>query len=188
MLEQSNYQRMIIDRRDNGVVVVTLNRPEKSNAIDTRMHHELMTFSKDFSDDSDLRVLVLAGAGKAFCSGGDFSADTAIEMPSLIEARRIIDNILECEKPLIAAVQRVFGAPEHKLTQVPGGHPEPEGHYAVRGAERDVVLEVKAVRHNGDAEGDSLGSSTQWYVNVPPGPAPQLQLALDGRPGVWTLK
>ena len=105
MLEQSNYQRMIIDRRDNGVVVVTLNRPEKSNAIDTRMHHELMTFSKDFSDDPDLRVLVLAGAGKAFCSGGDFSADTAIEMPSLMEARRIIDNILECEKPLIAAVQ-----------------------------------------------------------------------------------
>ena len=96
MLEQSNYQRMIIDRRDNGVVVVTLNRPEKSNAIDTRMHHELMTFSKDFSDDPDLRVLVLAGAGKAFCSGGDFSADTAIEMPSLMEARRIIDNILEC--------------------------------------------------------------------------------------------
>ena len=105
MLDQSNYQRMIIDRRDNGVVVVTLNRPEKSNAIDTRMHHELMTFSKDFSDDPDLRVLVLAGAGKAFCSGGDFSADTAIEMPSLMEARRIIDNILECEKPLIAAVQ-----------------------------------------------------------------------------------
>ena len=96
---------MIIDRRDNGVVVVTLNRPEKSNAIDTRMHHELMTFSKDFSDDPDLRVLVLTGAGKAFCSGGDFSADTAIEMPSLMEARRIIDNILECEKPLIAAVQ-----------------------------------------------------------------------------------
>ena len=56
MLDQSNYQRMIIDRRDNGVVVVTLNRPEKSNAIDTRMHHELMTFSKDFSDDPDLRV------------------------------------------------------------------------------------------------------------------------------------
>jgi enoyl-CoA hydratase len=59
MLDQSNYQRMIVDRRDNGVVVVTLNRPEKSNAIDTRMHHELMTFSKDFSDDPDLRVLVL---------------------------------------------------------------------------------------------------------------------------------
>ena len=82
MLDQSNYQRMIIDRRDNGVVVVTLNRPEKSNAIDTRMHHELMTFSKDFSDDPDLRVLVLAGAGKPFVRAVTLALIQAIEMPS----------------------------------------------------------------------------------------------------------
>ena len=104
MLKQENYQRMTIDRRDNGVVVVTLNRPEKMNAIDNRMHHEMMTFSRDFDDDPDLRVMVLAGAGKAFCVGGDFSADTGIEMPSLAEGRRIVDHILECEKPIIAAV------------------------------------------------------------------------------------
>ena len=104
MLKQENYQRMTIDRRDNGVVVVTLNRPEKMNAIDNRMHHEMMTFSRDFDDDPDLRVLVLAGAGKAFCVGGDFSADTGIEMPSLAEGRRIVDHMLECEKPIISAV------------------------------------------------------------------------------------
>jgi len=105
MLTQEKYQRMKIDRRANGVVLVSLNRPEKMNAIDNQLHHEMMTFSRDFADDPELRVLVLAGEGKAFCVGGDFSADSAIDMPSLTEARRIIDHILECEKPIISAVQ-----------------------------------------------------------------------------------
>lgn len=104
MLSQENYQRMKIDRRDNGVVIVSFNRPEKMNAIDNQMHHELISFARDFDDDADLRVMVLAGEGKAFCVGGDFSADTGIDMPSLTEARRIIDHMLECTKPIIAAV------------------------------------------------------------------------------------
>lgn len=104
MLSQEAYHRMIIDRRANGVVVVTLNRPEKMNAIDNQMHHEMMTFSEDFQNDPDLRVLVLAGSGRAFSTGGDFSADTGIEFPSTHEAHRIIDNILLCDKPIISAV------------------------------------------------------------------------------------
>ena len=104
MLRQENYQRMEIDRRDNGVVVVSFNRPEKMNAIDNQLHHEMISFTRDFDDDPELRVMVLAGAGKAFCVGGDFSADTAIDMPTLTEARRIIDHLLECSKPIIAAV------------------------------------------------------------------------------------
>lgn len=104
MLRQENYQRMKIDRRDKGVVVVSFNRPEKMNAIDNQLHHEMISFTRDFDDDPELRVMVLAGAGKAFCVGGDFSADTAIDMPTLTEARRIIDHLLECSKPIIAAV------------------------------------------------------------------------------------
>jgi enoyl-CoA hydratase len=64
MLKQENYQRMTIDRRDNGVVVVTLNRPEKMNAIDNRMHHEMMTFSRDFDDDPDLRCACAGRCGQ----------------------------------------------------------------------------------------------------------------------------
>lgn len=104
MLRQENYQRMKIDRRDKGVVVVSFNRPEKMNAIDNQLHHEMISFTRDFDDDPNLRVMVLAGEGKAFCVGGDFSADTGIDMPTLTEARRIIDHMLECSKPVIAAV------------------------------------------------------------------------------------
>lgn len=105
MLSQDNYKRLLIERRPDGVAIVTLNRPEKMNAIDNQMHHELMTFSRDFQNDPEMRALVLAGQGRAFCAGGDFSADTAIEFPSTDEAHRIVDNILLCDKPIIAAVQ-----------------------------------------------------------------------------------
>jgi enoyl-CoA hydratase len=109
MLVQTNYKTMRIDRRDNGVVVVTLNRPDRLNAVNGRMHAELATFSRDFANDREMRVLVLTGAGRAFCAGGDFGPGDPIgsnpEGPTMmVEARQIVDHILECEKPIIAAV------------------------------------------------------------------------------------
>ncbi len=109
MLKQENYETMQIERRDNGVAVVTLNRPERLNAINGRMHAELATFSRDFANDRDLRVLVLTGAGRAFSAGGDFSPGNRIgsnpEGPTMmVEARQIVDHLLECEKPLVSAV------------------------------------------------------------------------------------
>jgi len=109
MLNQDNYETMDIDRRDNGIVVVTLNRPDRLNAINGTLHAELARFSRDYADDRELRVLVLTGAGRAFSAGGDFSPGDAIGSnpggPNLwVEARQIVDHLLACEKPLISAV------------------------------------------------------------------------------------
>ncbi len=109
MLKQENYETMRIGRRDNGIVVATLNRPERLNAVNGTMHAEMARFSRDFGSDREARVLILTGEGRAFCAGGDFSPEDPIgsnpEGPSLwVEARQIVDHILECEKPLIAAV------------------------------------------------------------------------------------
>ena len=109
MLKQENYQTMHIERRDNGIAVVTLDRPERLNAVNGTMHAELARFSRDFGNDRDMRVLVLTGAGRAFCAGGDFGPGDPIgsnpEGPNLwVEARQIVDHILECEKPIISAV------------------------------------------------------------------------------------
>ena len=109
MLKQDNYETMAIDRHDNGIVVVALNRPERLNAVNGRMHSELATISRDFADDRELRVMVLTGNGRAFSAGGDFSPDSPIgadpNFPNMwVEARQIVDHILECEKPIIAAV------------------------------------------------------------------------------------
>lgn len=109
MFVHGDYQRIRIDRRDDGVAVATLDRPDKLNAVDARMHTELSTLARDFDDDPTARVLVLTGAGRAFCAGGDFStgappdgADGGGNM--MLEAGRIVDNLLACHKPVIAAV------------------------------------------------------------------------------------
>jgi enoyl-CoA hydratase len=109
MLSKDSYETIAIEKRSNGVAIATLNRPEKLNAVDATMHRELASLSRDADDDPEVKVLVLTGAGRAFCAGGDFGGGLVrpdSEGPSrlLQEARQIVDNLLDCEKPVIAAV------------------------------------------------------------------------------------
>ncbi len=55
------------------IATITLNRPDRMNALNTTMLHELIAAVDDVSKDDDVRVLVLAAAGKVFCSGADVS-------------------------------------------------------------------------------------------------------------------
>jgi enoyl-CoA hydratase len=108
MLSKDRYQRISIEKRASGVAVATLNRPEKLNAVDGVMHRELATLAPDADADPEVRVLVLTGAGRAFCAGGDFGRGTPGSDGSfdlmMREARQIVDGLLDCEKPVIAAV------------------------------------------------------------------------------------
>lgn len=54
-----------------GLVTVTLNRPEKLNAINFRMHAELQQACRELADDAEARVVILTGAGRAFSAGAD---------------------------------------------------------------------------------------------------------------------
>jgi enoyl-CoA hydratase len=108
VLDQANYETIAIDKRPEGIAVLTLNRPERLNAVNGAMHSELTTLFLDVQADPDVRVAVLTGAGRAFCAGGDFSSGsnmtTKTGLPMMQEARRIVDNLLDCEKPVISAV------------------------------------------------------------------------------------
>lgn len=108
MLDQANYKTISIEKRPDGVAVATLNRPERLNAVNGDLHNELTTLPRDADSDGDVRALVITGAGRAFCAGGDFSPDTtplgAYGTPVLEEGRRIVDHLLECRKPVISAV------------------------------------------------------------------------------------
>lgn len=110
MLRQDNYEAIRIEKQ-GGVAILTLNRPERLNAVNGVLHSELSTVFQDLQGDGEVRAAVLTGAGRAFSAGGDFSQGSDVTVAKLKtgltlmqEARRIVDSILDLEKPLIAAV------------------------------------------------------------------------------------
>ena len=109
MLLQESYESILIEKCGNGVTRATLNRPEKLNAVDGRLHYELTTLWLDANADPEVKALVVTGAGRAFCSGGDFGGDRKPGPGGpgamMREARQIVDNLLDCEKPVISAVR-----------------------------------------------------------------------------------
>ena len=89
-----------------GVACVTLNRPDKRNAVNDAMREELTAAFAALDADPSVRVAVLTGAGSAFCAGGDLSVSAAPDP----KRPRIIEPLDRFEKPLIAAINGVaFG-------------------------------------------------------------------------------
>jgi enoyl-CoA hydratase len=102
-VDESDYQQLTFERRDNGVLLITLNRPEKYNATDEQMHGELARVWADVSRDPQTRVAVVTGAGKAFCAGGDLAmvqrqaGDYEAVSHMLTEMSDMVYNIANCE-------------------------------------------------------------------------------------------
>jgi len=95
---------LLDDRRDDGVVVVTLNRPEKRNALSIELREAL---AGALSDTADVRCFVLAGAGSAFCAGMDtrqFGGDRANKEALVASSARAFDAVALCPVPVVAAV------------------------------------------------------------------------------------
>jgi 2-(1,2-epoxy-1,2-dihydrophenyl)acetyl-CoA isomerase len=100
----------IVVGRAAGVVTVTMNRPEKKNAINPVMWRELLDTFADVGERPEDRVMVLTGAGGAFCSGADLSPDGGDRPHPLAWMRHIADVALELHrlpKPTIAKVAGV---------------------------------------------------------------------------------
>ncbi|MCC7077228.1 MAG: enoyl-CoA hydratase/isomerase family protein [Acidimicrobiia bacterium] len=106
---------------EDGVGIVTLNRPERLNAITWDLARDLVALFRDIREQDEVRVIVLTGAGRAFCSGGDagwLSGGDARGIPGLSDvpleryqrktpAGPIADfakMIVEVDKPVIAAL------------------------------------------------------------------------------------
>ena len=70
----ANFQTIIFQREDD-IGIVTLNRPDKFNAVNQKMTEELISLVGGLNEDKKTRALIITGAGQAFCSGGDFSKE-----------------------------------------------------------------------------------------------------------------
>ena len=105
MLDPGRYEAITIDKREDGVVLATLDRPDRLNAVNATMHAELARLTREADADAAVKVLVITGAGRAFCAGGDFGPQPAGGGGmTLEEGRQIVDHLLECSKPVISAV------------------------------------------------------------------------------------
>ena len=103
----------LLVQREGHVAIVTLNRPDALNSIDTDLHRAIPRTLMALSGDLDVRAIVLTGAGRAFSAGGDLKPmaarfgtpagrDHAMGVPA--HSRSLLQALFEVETPIIAAV------------------------------------------------------------------------------------
>jgi 2-(1,2-epoxy-1,2-dihydrophenyl)acetyl-CoA isomerase len=108
------YDQILYDKAGR-VATVTLNRPEKLNAYSEVMVHEILAALADARDDDETRAVILTGAGRGFCSGGDVSRDFQYparyrghRLESMLEMRENMHELVRFlhrfDKPVIAAL------------------------------------------------------------------------------------
>jgi len=107
--DYSAYQHLLIERPEPGILKLTINNPESLNAIAPPIHTELARIWVDIAADSETRVVLLTGAGRAFSAGGDVHNMRATWRQRDIahvmrEGKQIVDRMLDLPQPLIALV------------------------------------------------------------------------------------
>jgi len=108
------YEHLLI-KEESGILTITLNRPDKLNAFIGHMRRDLAEALEAAGSDRGVRVVVITGAGRAFCAGGDvnFMAELMERHDNeefariLGSGRRVITSIRQITKPVIAAVNGI---------------------------------------------------------------------------------
>lgn len=100
----------VIVEREGPLAIITLNNPEMMNAFLDDMHEAMREIWWDLAEDDSVRAVVVTGAGKAFCAGGDIPSfiksyeDPDYRRRSLRGAKRLMEAQAEFPKPVVAAV------------------------------------------------------------------------------------
>jgi enoyl-CoA hydratase/carnithine racemase len=100
---------------DAGVATITLNRPERKNPLTFDSYAELRDMFRALEQSTDVKAVVLTGAGGNFCSGGDvheiIGPLTQMTMPEMLEFTRMTGNLIKamrlCPQPIIAAIDGI---------------------------------------------------------------------------------
>ena len=107
----TDYQHLIVDTSAGGVRTIILDRPDRLNAVNGALAFSLGDALADAGADDAVRVVIITGSGRAFCSGLDISQPP--ELPVTTRADRLdpyawvgtwVRRVVECEKPVIAAI------------------------------------------------------------------------------------
>jgi enoyl-CoA hydratase/carnithine racemase len=169
-----DYETLLTREASPGVVVVTLNRPDRYNAMTNTMFRELEQFAFDCEADDSLRAVILTGAGNAFCAGYDLADADAL--PSLgalgmleqqERAARALAAIRGLRVPVIAAINGAAAGGGMSLSLAAD----------IRLASPNAKFNAAFVRI-GLSAGD-LGSS--WLLTRLIGPAKTSEICFTGR-------
>ncbi len=159
----ANYETVVFEKVADKVCRLTLNRPEKLNALSPKLLEELDDVMTVFEDDPDASVLIIRGAGRAFSAGYDLNA-----APSAPGGRKFTvttDRIL-CQR-LVNRWQRLWSLPKPTIAQVHGfclaGATEFIGHCDIVFASEDATFGHPAGRQLG-----VLPSLSLWPVLMGP--------------------
>ena len=112
-MDYGSYDCLLFERREHGVLLVTMNRPEKYNAADEAMHGQLARVWADIARDEQTRAVVVTGAGKAFSAGGDLAmvqrqiGDYGRVTSMLSEMSDLVYNMVNCPQPIVSAINGV---------------------------------------------------------------------------------
>lgn len=107
----ARYHHLLVDRPHARVLRITLNRPERLNALDQPAHAELAEIWRDIEADSDTSAVIVTGAGRAFSAGGDLdmasdlASDFAKRCQGWKEARDLVYSMVNCSKPIVSAMR-----------------------------------------------------------------------------------
>ncbi len=111
-----SYETLLVEKKNN-ILIITLNRPERLNALNETMHHEMENVFATVGVDSEIGAVVVTGSGRGFCSGGDVRAmaerggSTALALKPLgaisQSGRRLLHNMLWVEQPVVCALNGV---------------------------------------------------------------------------------
>ena len=109
----AKYPGLAFERREHGVLIITLNRPEALNATSAADHLGLSRVWRDIDDDDTTRVVVITGAGDAFSAGGDLEWIGSMVQnydgmkAAFREAGDIVHRMTECSKVIVSAINGV---------------------------------------------------------------------------------
>ncbi len=111
------YVNISADRRDDGVLVVTFNRPEKLNAFTRRMADEVESAIEAAEQDDDVKAIVLTATGRGWCAGADMGGYRDETTPDFL---RLGANRRQTLRTQYTIVHRIFASPKPVVAAVNG--------------------------------------------------------------------
>ncbi len=117
--ENMNLEKVIYEKNEK-VITITLNRPEKLNALNDQLLDDFDTALQEAENDKEAAVLIIKGAGKAFCSGYDISGENTTQVDLDWRKKPYMSDLLQQQRRRQERIEKIAKFPKSTIAQVHG--------------------------------------------------------------------